>query len=87
MAKANTKLIITAIVVLFVILIISRMYPIHEGFQTKKEDVCNVLKKGRTDINSQLDQANALITDANAQLSKIKTSLDDVTKLSSSFDC
>jgi hypothetical protein len=85
--KGNTSFVVTAIVLLFAVLLISRMYPLREGFQTKKEDVCNVLKKGRTDINSQLDQANALMTDANSQLAKIKASLDDVTKLSQSFDC
>ena len=85
--KENATLIITAVALLFAVLLLSRMYPLHEGFQAKKEDVCNVLKKGRTDIGSQLDQANALMTDANAQLTKIKASLDDVTKLSQSFDC
>ena len=60
---------------------------IHEGFQTNKEDVCNIVKKGKADISSQLDQASALMTDANDQLAKIKSSLDDVSNLTSSFDC
>lgn len=77
----------TAVALLLVALILSFQTPLLEGFQAKKEDLCSVLRKGRTDISTQVDQANALMTDANAQLAKIRTSLEDVTKLATSFEC
>jgi hypothetical protein len=84
--KKNTYL-ITASVLLVVALLISMYSPLLEGFQAKKEDLCSVLKKGRSDISTQVDQANALMTDANSQLAKIKAALDDVSKLATSFEC
>lgn len=89
----NNVLVITAVVLLFVALVISRLYAegftqrFTEGFQATQVDVCGVLSKGKTDISTQLDQANSLINDANTQLTKIKAALDDVTKLSASFSC
>jgi peptidoglycan hydrolase CwlO-like protein len=85
MRKGNLTLVIIAVILLFVALIFSRTST--EGFQTKKEDLCVIVKKGKTDIGAQLDQAKAQVNDANSQLQKIESSLDDVTKLSSSFDC
>jgi hypothetical protein len=86
----NNALVITAVLLLLAVLVISRLYPFAEGFQTapsSQRDVCGVLAKGKSDISTQLDQANSLINDANSQLVKIKASLDDVTKLSTSFSC
>jgi hypothetical protein len=84
--KGNT-LLITAILLLLAVLILSRLYPFTEGFQAAKGDLCGVLTKGKADISTQLDQANSLINDANAQLTKIKASLDDVSKMATSFSC
>ncbi len=84
--RKNTY-IITATIILFVALFLSLYNPLFEGFQAKKEDLCSVLKKGQSDISTQVDQANALMTDANAQLAKIKAALDDVSKLTTSFEC
>jgi hypothetical protein len=84
--RRNTY-IVTATVLLVVALVLSLYSPLMEGFQAKKEDLCAVLKKGKGDISTQLDQANALMTDANAQLAKIKAALDDVSKLTTSFEC
>lgn len=84
--RRNTYL-ITAIVLLFVALLLSLNTPLLEGFQAKKEDLCSVLKKGKGEISTQVDQANALMADANTQLAKIKTALDDVSKLTTSFEC
>lgn len=87
MAKSANTLLITAVVLLFVVLVLSRLYPLREGFQAKKEDLCAVLKKGRSDIQAQMDQANSLMTSANEQLGKIKDSLEEVSKLTTSFEC
>ncbi len=76
-----------AILLLVVALLLSLSSPLLEGFQAKKEDLCSVLKKGRADISTQVDQANALMTDANAQLAKIRSALEDVSKLATSFEC
>jgi len=84
--KANI-LVITAILLLLAVLVLSRLYPLGEGFQTSKNDICGILKKGEGDIKTQLDQANTLINDANTQLAKIKSSLDDVSKMTTSFSC
>ena len=84
--KKNTY-VITATVLLVVALLISMYSPLMEGFQAKKEDLCSVLKKGKSEISTQVDQANALMTDANSQLAKIKAALDDVSKLTTSFEC
>ena len=83
--KGNV-LLITSILLLLAVLVLSRLYPI-EGFQASKNDLCGVLSKGKSDISAQLDQANSLINDANSQLTKIKASLDDVSKMSTSFSC
>ena len=87
MAKAGNTLLITAVVLLFAVLVLSRLYPVSEGFQAKKEDLCAVLKKGKSDIQTQMDQANSLMSSANEQLQKIKDSLDEVSKLTTSFEC
>lgn len=84
--KGNA-LLITSILLLLAVLVLSRLYPIGEGFQASRSDVCGVLKKGKDDITTQLDQANSLINDANTQLKKIKDSLDDVSKMTTSFSC
>ena len=83
--KGNV-LLITSILLLLAVLVLSRLYPI-EGFQASKGDLCGVLTKGKADISTQLDQANSLINDANTQLTKIKASLDDVSKMTTSFSC
>ena len=84
--KGNA-LLITSILLLLAVLVLSRLYPIGEGFQASKNDLCGVLTKGKADISTQLDQANSLINDANTQLTKIKASLDDVSKMATSFSC
>lgn len=87
MAKATNTLLVTAIILLFVVLLLSRLYPISEGFQANKEDLCSVLIKGKSDIEAQMDQANSLMTSASEQLDKIKESLEEVSKLTTSFEC
>ena len=84
--KGNA-LLITSILLLLAVLVLSRLYPVGEGFQASQSDICGILKKGKADITTQLDQANSLINDANTQLAKIKTSLDDVSKMTTSFSC
>jgi len=83
--KGNT-LLITSILLLLAVLVLSRLYPV-EGFQASKSDLCGILTQGKADISSQLDQANTLINDANSQLTKIKASLDDVSRMATSFSC
>ena len=89
MVRANIGLLMTAVLLLFVALIFSRLFGFstQEGFQATTADICGVLSKGKTDVSSQLDQANSLVNDANKQLEKIKSSLDDITKMSSSVSC
>lgn len=86
MTKGNT-IIVTAIALLLLALVVSRFYPLSEGFQSSKADICATLKKGRAEIQTQLDQANATIADATAQIAKIQASLNEITTMSSSFSC
>ena len=83
----GTTIIVTAIALLLLALVISRFYPLSEGFQASKADLCATLKKGKADIQTQLDQANATIADATAQITKIQASLNEITTMSSSFSC
>ncbi len=88
MAKGK-MLILSAVALLLVVLVLSRLYPLSEGFQTtaNKADLCAVLTKGKADIEAQMDEANSLMTNANDQLKKIKDSLEEVSKLTTSFEC
>ena len=83
----GTSIIVTAITLLLLALVVSRFYPLSEGFQASKDDLCATLKKGKADIQTQLDQANATIADATAQITKIQASLNEITTMSSSFSC
>lgn len=80
-------LIITAILLLLVALILSRLFPLSEGFEATQADLCDTLKKNKADIQTQLDHANASITDANAQIVKIQSALNDISEMSSSYSC
>jgi outer membrane lipoprotein-sorting protein len=81
------SLIATAVVLLILALVLSRLFPLAEGFEATQADICATIKKNKADISSQLDQANASVTDANAQIAKIQASLADITAMSTSFSC
>jgi peptidoglycan hydrolase CwlO-like protein len=81
------SLILTAIILLAFALILSRLFPVSEGFQATQADLCETIKKNKSDIQTQLDTANASVTDAQVQITKIQNALNDLTGMASSFSC
>jgi len=81
------SLIVSAVLLLILALVLSRLFPLSEGFEATQTDICTTIRKNRSDISTQLDQANANVTDANAQIAKIQASLADITAMSTSFSC